>query len=113
MHLVSCRHSTSGRCALMNLATRSMRSRTELMFQVVRERRMGSRLSMVPRDVARIVHRRAVSTRRGRVPREVDLEQAGIDLLGGVEIVDGNRGVITLRIGHGPLLELAVLGPDH
>src|SRR5882757_4360444 len=41
MHLVSCRHSTSGRAALRNLATRSMRSRTELMFQVVREKRMG------------------------------------------------------------------------
>ena len=42
MHLVSCRHSTSGRTDLRNLATRSMRSRTELMFQVVREKRMGS-----------------------------------------------------------------------
>src|SRR3954454_10239183 len=41
MHLVSCRHSTSGRAALRNLATRSIRSRTELMFQVVREKRMG------------------------------------------------------------------------
>src|SRR3982074_2599145 len=41
MHLVSCRHSTSGRAALRNLATKSMRSRTELMFQVVREKRMG------------------------------------------------------------------------
>src|SRR5205807_1863769 len=40
MHLVSCRHSTSGLAALMNRATRSMRSRTELMFQVVRERRI-------------------------------------------------------------------------
>ena len=35
MHLISCRHSTSGRTDLMNFATRSMRSRTELMFQVV------------------------------------------------------------------------------
>ena len=34
-HLVSCRQRISGRTALMNLATRSMRSRTELMFQVV------------------------------------------------------------------------------
>ena len=42
MHLVSCRHKTSGRIDLMNFATRSMRSRTELMFQVVRERRMGT-----------------------------------------------------------------------
>src|SRR5215813_2490078 len=34
-HLVSCRQSTSGRSALRNFATRLMRSRTELMFQVV------------------------------------------------------------------------------
>src|SRR5262249_3240392 len=40
MHLVSCRHSTSGLIALMNFATRLMRRRTELIFQVVRERRM-------------------------------------------------------------------------
>src|SRR5580692_3992483 len=40
MHLVSCKHNTSGLVALMNLATRLMRKRTELMFQVVRERRM-------------------------------------------------------------------------
>src|SRR5882724_7843320 len=42
MHLVSCRHSTSGRIDLRNLATRSMRSRTELMFHVVREKCMAS-----------------------------------------------------------------------
>src|SRR6266550_1676846 len=41
MHLVSCRHNTSGRIDFRNLATMSMRSRTELMFQVVREKRMG------------------------------------------------------------------------
>src|SRR5690349_23466815 len=42
MHFVSCRHRTSGRVALMNRATRLMRRRTELMFQVVSERRMIS-----------------------------------------------------------------------
>src|SRR5260370_37138195 len=41
MHFVSCRHRTSGRTDLMNFATRSMRRRTELMFQVVREKRIG------------------------------------------------------------------------
>ena len=42
MHLVSCRHRTSGLSDFKNFATRSMRSRTELMFQLVRERRMGT-----------------------------------------------------------------------
>ena len=51
--------------------------------------------------------------RRRLVIGGVDLEQAWIDLLGGVEIVDGDRGIIALRIGHRPLLELAVLGADH
>src|ERR1700722_9062864 len=40
MHLVSCKHRTSGLTDLMNLATRLMRKRTELIFQVVREKRM-------------------------------------------------------------------------
>src|SRR5262249_15950627 len=34
-HLVSCKQSTSGCALFRNRATRSMRSRTELMFQVV------------------------------------------------------------------------------
>ena len=46
MHLISCRHSTSGRTALMNFATRSMRSRTELMFQVVSLSLHGGNLGM-------------------------------------------------------------------
>jgi len=33
--LVSCKHNTSGRVAFRNFATRSIRNRTELMFQVV------------------------------------------------------------------------------
>ena len=45
MHLVSCRHSTSGRTALRNLATRSMRNRTELIFQVVQGEAHGDRLA--------------------------------------------------------------------
>ena len=44
---------------------------------------------------------------------EVDLEEAGVDLLGRVQIVDRNRGVVALRVGHRPLLELAVLDADH
>ena len=31
----------------------------------------------------------------------------------GIQIIDRDRGVVALRIGHGPLLELAVLGADH
>src|SRR5437764_14699395 len=91
MHLISCRQSTSGLAALMNLATRSMRSRTELIFQVVRDRRM--RL-----------------TRRGRVIGEVDLEQALIDLLRRIQVVDRDRGFIAIRNGQCPLHEFAVLG---
>src|SRR4029079_3002324 len=53
------------------------------------------------------------SVRRRDVVGEVDLEEAGIDLLGRVQIVDRNRGVVALRIGHRPLLELAVLDADH
>jgi hypothetical protein len=47
MHLVSWRHSTSGRTDLRNLATISMRSRTELMFQVVRESRMEGLITVI------------------------------------------------------------------
>jgi hypothetical protein len=41
MHLVSCKHKTSGLAALRNLATMSMRRRTELIFHVVRQKRIG------------------------------------------------------------------------
>src|ERR1700742_3582352 len=50
MHLVSCRHSTSGRTDLRNLATRSMRSRTELIFHVVRESAIGARGSVQEKE---------------------------------------------------------------
>src|ERR1700760_3278062 len=104
MHLVSCRHSTSGRADLMNFATRSMRSRTELMFQVVRERRMEPVIIVVAKSASDEAIQRtgkiSALARRGRVGGEVDLEHARIDLLGRVEIIDGDRGVIALRIGH-------------
>ena len=38
--------------------------------------------------------------RRRRIFRKVDLEQARVDLLGGVEIIDRYRGVVALRIGY-------------
>src|ERR1700704_1519520 len=107
MHLVSCRHSTSGRADLRNLATMSMRRRTELIFHVVRENRMravyyhGSRRGFPP------LHRKSGESARpsafcfdafssrepgstslenalicgGNVVGEVDLEEAGVDLL--------------------------------
>src|SRR5579883_730046 len=129
MHLVSCRHSTSGLIDLINLATRSMRRRTELIFHVVRERRMKAKVRSV-QDDARLaaaikndfsrrrrkcgLSRWPVSAwRKGAIHAEVDLEHAGIDFPGGVEVIDGNRRVVALRIGHRPLLELAVLGADH
>src|SRR5258708_2840609 len=142
MHFVSCRHRTSGRTDLMNFATRSMRRRTELMFQVVREKRIGRmyqgesasarpafrhgracpghpRLSCLLEaktwmpgtspGMTTYRCRRQASARRHRIFGEVDLEQAGIESLGGIEIIHRDRGVIALRVGHRPLLELAVL----
>src|ERR1017187_2654691 len=116
MHLVSCRHSTSGRTALRNLATRSMRRRTELMFQVVREKRMA-RMYQGSAENTRLIpggapagrmqrafranrcrRLRSALTRRGAVIGEVDLEHAGIEFLGGVQIVARHRGVIALRV---------------
>src|SRR5260370_13027113 len=52
MHLVSCRHSISGLTALRNLATRSMRSRTELMFQVVTEKRISGLITGIARSAS-------------------------------------------------------------
>src|ERR1700728_2183779 len=54
MHLVSCRHRTSGLADLRNFATISMRRRTELIFQVVREKRMGPARREDVRDDARL-----------------------------------------------------------
>ena len=54
-----------------------------------------------------------IFTRRRDVIGEIDLEQAGIELLRSIQIVDRNRGVKALRVGHGPLLELVVLGAQH
>src|ERR1700759_2232280 len=62
MHLVSCRHRTSGRIDLRNLATRSMRSRTELMFQVVREKRMGALMTALARSTSNEAIRRGESS---------------------------------------------------
>ena len=42
-HLISCRHSTSGCSARTKRLTRSSRSLTELMFQVARRKRMGTK----------------------------------------------------------------------
>src|SRR6478672_740501 len=47
------------------------------------------------------------------VARIVDLEQRRIGALARIEIVNRNRRVVALRIGHGPLLELHVLGAEH
>src|SRR5262245_38885825 len=47
------------------------------------------------------------------VARIVDLEHRWIGALVRIEIVNRNRRVVALRIGHGPLLELHVLGAEH
>src|SRR3979411_383264 len=110
MHLVSCRQSTSGRTDLRNLATISIRRRTELMFQGVSDNRMErtyyrhcadrKRPSRGARDKSRdraaCARRKGSaasdeaggSARRRRIVGEVDLEQARIDLLGEIEIVN-------------------------
>src|SRR6478609_11908286 len=47
------------------------------------------------------------------VARKIDLEHRRIRALARIEIVDGNRRVVALWVGHGPLLELHVLGAEH
>src|SRR3954452_17416211 len=74
-------------------------------------RRKGSPIRMTASSVRQ--DREADSARRYRVIGKIDLEQAGIHLPGGIQIVDRNCGVIALRVGHRPLLELAVLAADH
>src|SRR5437660_954225 len=115
---------TSGRSALMNFATRLMRNRTELMFQVEMVRRMvviwGS--SRAKRsDLAPLAQRlwlrllRFARNDESRSPRIGpvrigDFEHRRIGLLGGVEIVDRHGGVVALRVGDGPLPQLQILG---
>src|ERR1700730_9575050 len=122
----------SGRTALMNFATKLMRSRTELMFQVVSLRRTGGSevrgrtteggrrraeiashllvgqvygcLSLNPSSVLR--PRSSVLRRLvcSRIALIIDHEQVRVRLLRRVEIEHRNRGVEALRIGDGPLL---------
>src|SRR5215471_6274488 len=42
-----------------------------------------------------------------------DLEHLGVGLFAAVEIVDHDRGVVALRVGHGPLPQLEILGSEH
>src|ERR1700759_1716307 len=121
MHFVSCRQSTSGLTALRNLATRSMRRRTELMFHVVRKKRLGRTYQDRRRKTRLILSGHSTASRRtglfvrpsfatrassarsdkgerlarrGRIVGEIDLEQAWIDLLGGIQIIVRDGGVI-------------------
>src|SRR4029453_18705434 len=59
--------------------------------------RCNARAELLPHDVAGVI----------------DPEQARIGLPRGVEIVDRDRGVIALRVGHRPLPELVILGTEH
>src|SRR5258707_3193066 len=43
----------------------------------------------------------------------VDREQAGVRPVRDIEIVDRNRRLVALRIGHRPLAQLRVLGAEH
>src|SRR4051812_187893 len=43
----------------------------------------------------------------------VDGEQAGVDLLAGVGVVERDGGVVALWIGDGPLLERQILRAEH
>src|SRR5262245_2862505 len=109
-----------------------MRSRTELMFQVVTLKGIAGIYdaddgfsNVMARIVATIHSYFLVDTRipgAWRACRRaqraisivvaciVDLEQRRIRALARVEIVNRNRRVVALRIGYGPLLELHVLG---
>ncbi len=66
--------------------------------------RRGARLISMPEDEA---------ARYWIIPLVIDLEQSRIGLLGHVEIIDRDRGVEALRIGHRPLLEREILGVEH
>src|SRR5262249_61389460 len=115
-HLVSCRHRMSGRTALMNFATRSMRKRTELMFQVVMVRRMQK--WRIASGEWRIGEEQTLllslfATRHSlfafshgslvRVLRVINLEHVRIRPFGRIKIGERDRGVVALRVGHDPL----------
>src|SRR5579859_7223770 len=106
MHLVSCKHRTSGLTDLMNLATRSMRSRTELIFQLVREKRMRTGETGCAQDDACLRFaiknelpnparnsglfdsvRSRGSTGRESAVCEIDLEHARVDFPGSIQII--------------------------
>src|SRR5260370_52205 len=85
--LVSCRHSTSGCAAAMKRRTVSMRSRTELMFQVAR--------------VSAIVRSRASADGDGEIGQAVDMALEPVALDHGGD-AGGRAGIdeIARRQGH-------------
>src|SRR5438034_10240805 len=87
-----------------------MRSRTELMFQVAIEIRMGKSVS--------ILRATAIRGRGGgrgllQYPLVIDREQAGVGPPATVKIVERDRGVVALRIGDRPLPQPEVLRDEH
>src|SRR3954470_6669257 len=108
----------SGRSALRNFATKSMRNRTELMFQVVIVMCIvflkvpyccgvmacshcdarGSNLVSLHNGTRlhRFARNDGWASPRIWPVRIGDLEQVRIELLGGVQVVDRNRGVEAL-----------------
>ena len=87
-HLISCRHSTSGLCALTKRSTRSSRSRTELMFQVARRKRMGT---------AKIVAAAGKSKRGAAASTYAQCENRGADKEEAPET--GDSGLLRVPIG--------------
>jgi hypothetical protein len=66
---------------LMNLATRSMRNRTELIFQVVRERRMGTTIPAMAQSASDEATRQSMMfwiARRGRLTQFTALPRAEV-----------------------------------
>src|SRR5215475_1856289 len=120
---------TSGRAALMNFATKSIRRRTELMFQVViftcmRDAKADSgrcialflglcrffvpALPVLARDTLKDGNTggRATPQHLLRKPYFViDREQAGVGPMDGIQVVNRNGSFIPLRIRDRPLAE--------
>src|SRR5260370_8169549 len=87
-----------------------MRSRTELMFQVAIEIRMGE---SVPILRATAIRGRGAGPGLLQYPLVIDREQARVGPPVTVKIVERDRGVVTLRIGDRPLPPPEVLPADH
>src|SRR5271155_3390618 len=120
--LVSCRHSTSGRCSATNRRRLSRRSRTELTFQLVTLRRIAASprgRASADRDLERVDALDKALEQVALDHRGDALGRAGIDQIAGHQldqpgqIADGLRNVPDQVLDVALLAHLAVdLEPD-